>query len=308
MPISPARQQGIVLVIVLWIITLLSVMAASFAYSMRTETLLTVHSVERAQARALAEAGIAYVMMQVLNPNPAQPQSRWIDGEVREWRFGPALLRINAADAGGKIDLNRADRNLLGGILQYAGVADEDRDSLLDAIEDWRDPDDLSRLNGAESEEYRAAGRALGPTNAPFSSIEELQQVFGMTPAIYHRLAPWLTVYSYQPGIDPTIASATVLHAMPGADPTVVDDYIAARADSIAQGQPLPPPPALGPYLSPSRGLAYHITVEAQLDTGVAASITTVVSLQGSPTGRQVQRGNEFTQPHYSLLVWREGK
>ncbi|MEZ5584102.1 MAG: type II secretion system protein GspK [Candidatus Competibacteraceae bacterium] len=285
------RQKGIVLVIVLWIITLLSVMAASFSYSMRTETLLTVHSVERAQARALAEAGIVYAMMQVLNPNPNQQQHpRWIDGEIREWRFGPALLRINATDVGGKVDLNRADRNLLGGLLQQAGVSEDDLDSVLDAIEDWRDPDDLRRLNGAESADYRAAGRALGPTNMPFTSVEELQQVLGITPVIFHQLAPWLTVHSYQPGIDPTIASATVLHAMPGVDPAVIDDYIAARAESLAEGQPPPPPPALGPYLSPSRGLAYHITVEAQLDSGVATSISTVISLQGSPTVRQVPR------------------
>ncbi|MEE4379662.1 MAG: hypothetical protein V2J55_19415 [Candidatus Competibacteraceae bacterium] len=308
MLIPPTRQQGIVLVIVLWIITLLSIMAASFSYSMRTETLLTVHSVERAQARALAEAGIVYAMMQVLNPNPNQQQLRWIDGEIREWRYGSALLRINATDAGGKVDLNRADRNLLGGLLQHAGVAEDALDSVLDAIEDWRDPDDLPRLNGAESAAYQAAGRAAGPTNMPFTSVEELQQVLGITAAVYHKLAPWLTVHAYQPGVDPTIASATVLRAMPGVDPAAVDEYIAARAESSAEGLPPPPPPALGPYLSPSRGLAYHITVEAQLDTGVATSITAVVSLQGAPTGRPVPGNNELRQRQYSLLVWREGR
>jgi len=44
-----------VLVIVLWIVTLLAVMAGSFAYSMRTETRLATSAVERSQARALAE-------------------------------------------------------------------------------------------------------------------------------------------------------------------------------------------------------------------------------------------------------------
>ena len=56
---SGAKQGGIVLVVVLWIVTLLSVMAASFVYSMRTETRLVSAQVDRAKARALAEAGIA---------------------------------------------------------------------------------------------------------------------------------------------------------------------------------------------------------------------------------------------------------
>ncbi|NJN46353.1 MAG: general secretion pathway protein GspK [Candidatus Competibacteraceae bacterium] len=197
-------------------------------------------------------------------------------------------------------------------LAQARCVNEEALDNVLDAIEDWRDPDDLRRLNGAESEDYKAAGRAVGPTNMPFSSVEELQQVLGITTPIYLNLVPWLTVHSYQPGIDPTVASATVLHAMPGVDPAVVDDYVAARTESFAEGQPPPPPPALGPYLSPSRGLAYHITVEAQLDTGVTTSISTVISLQGQtprPAATQIPGGGgEITARQFSLLVWREGR
>ena len=47
-----------VLVIVLWIVTLLAVMAGGFADSMRVETRLATGVVERAQARALAEANL----------------------------------------------------------------------------------------------------------------------------------------------------------------------------------------------------------------------------------------------------------
>ena len=43
-------QRGMVLVIVLWIVTLLAVMAGGFAYSMRVETRLATTAVERAQA------------------------------------------------------------------------------------------------------------------------------------------------------------------------------------------------------------------------------------------------------------------
>ena len=58
-------QRGMVLVIVLWIVTLLAVMAGGFAYSMRVETRLATSAVEWAQARALAEAlpqGITHIV------------------------------------------------------------------------------------------------------------------------------------------------------------------------------------------------------------------------------------------------------
>ncbi len=111
-----SRQQGIVLVIVLWVVTLLGVMAASFAYSLRTETVLAATGVERAQARALAEAGVNYVMIQLLNPNPEQP---WpVDGSVQELKLGSRVLQVSVTDAAGMIDLNTASRELF---LLYAG-------------------------------------------------------------------------------------------------------------------------------------------------------------------------------------------
>ena len=62
--------------------------------------------------------------------------------------------------------------------------------------------DKLTRLrpNGAEEAAYRAAGLPWGPKNAPFETVEELQQVLGMTADIYKRVAPSLTTYSGEAG------------------------------------------------------------------------------------------------------------
>jgi general secretion pathway protein K len=194
-------------------------------------------------------------------------------------------------------------------LLEAAGVAQDQLDSLLDAIEDWRDPDDLRRLNGAELREYQAAGRTLGPMDAPFTRVEELQQVLGITPEIYQRLEPWLTVYSYQPGIDAAIASAALLRALPEVEPETLEDYLTARAESQAQGLPPPPPPqALSPYLSPSRGLTYHITVTVQLESGASTSIEAVASRREGGADRRPARGDEAEGESYSLLAWREGR
>jgi hypothetical protein len=43
----------------------------------------------------------------------------------------------------------------------------------------------LWRLRGAAAADYRDAGLAWGPKNAPFQKGEESQQAFGMTPELY---------------------------------------------------------------------------------------------------------------------------
>ncbi len=206
-----SRERGIVLVIVLWIIALLSMMAASFAYFIRIETTVATRGSEQAQGRALAEAGVHYALMQLLSPTAAE---EWpVDGSEREVEWGQGKVLVKVAKASGMIDLNKAKRELLEGLLAAGGVESDALDSLLDAIEDWRDPNDETQLNGAEREDYLAAGYSLGPKNAPFESVEELLQVMGMTPAIYERIASRLTVFSQQTGIDPALATADVLGA-----------------------------------------------------------------------------------------------
>lgn len=290
-----SRQRGIVLVVVLWVVTLLSIMAASFAYSMRTGTTLATHSVGRAQARALAEAGVTYAMMHMLSPKAAED---WpADGSLREWQFGAGRMVISVVDAGGKIDLNRASRELLGGLLSnVGGVPDDSLDGLLDAIEDWRDPDDIPLLNGAETEAYHASGRKIGPKNAPFEIIGELQSVLGITPDLYQRIADELTVYSNSPGINPALASAATLLAVPGIDALSIEDYIELRAEHQSQGLPPPPPPVIGAYLSQGRGLAYHIIVDVQVESGASAFVEAVVTRE--------RRQNQL----YHVRVWRESR
>ena len=289
----PNRQRGIALVIVLWIITLMAIMAASFTYTMRAETAMTTFAMERAQARALADAGIAYAATKLLlAPDPENP---WpTEGSPRDWRYGAGVVTLSVVDSSGKIDINHADRNLLAGLFSAHGFEEGELDALLDAIEDWRDPDDLKRLSGAEEDEYLSAGRPVGPKNAPFESIEELQQVLGVTPVLYEQIVDLITVAGHK-GINPEVAPAEVLNIVPDIDLQLVEAYIIQRAESIADGNPLPPAPPLGPHLSKARGLAYHMTLDVLLDTGTKTAIKAVVT--------QSRRPGEV----YHTLSWQEG-
>jgi len=277
------RQAGIALVIVLWIVTLLALMAGSFAYSMRTETRLVTTSSERAQARALADAGLAYAALKLLlQPDPEEP---WpIEGTPREWPFGQGVVTISARDTSGLIDINQAERGLLVGLLTTAGGLSQDEgEALMDKIEDYRDPDDARQTNGAEARDYEAAG-LIGPKDTLFESIDELQQVMDMTPELYARIADALTVNSRQRTINPEAASAKVLYAIPAVDPALVDDYIAERQANREQDLPAPQFPGGEGFVSNKQGIAYHVQLRAQLDGSAAKDyVEAVISRRRRP-------------------------
>jgi general secretion pathway protein K len=81
---------------------------------------------------------------------------------------------------------------------------------LADAIIDYRDDDNSKRPQGAERDEYSGAGRP-GPKNAPFSAVEEIEQVLGIDAELAARLRPHITIYPGQPGIDTGSASRELL-------------------------------------------------------------------------------------------------
>jgi len=272
------HQHGIALVLVLWATTLLTVIAASFAFSMRTDTLLAQNLAAIARAQALADAGVQRAFYEMFKP--ISDLQRWKgDGVPHQWEFGGGKLSIILLDVSGKIDLNSASDDLLKGLLKSVGLSDEESNILLDAIVDWRDGDDLPRPKGAEVAEYKAAGLKYRPANASFETVNELQRVLGMTPDLYANLADALTVDSHKAGINAAIAPRKVLLALPGANVALVDAYLEARQEALGKNLPPPPFAPAAAALAGDDGSVYSVRAEAALPDGTVFIREAVVKI-----------------------------
>ena len=95
--------------------------------------------------------------------------------------------------------------------------------SLAHKIVDWSTATPFKHLNGAKEEEYRASGSAFRPRNGPFQSVDELLLVMDMTPALFRRIEPALTVYSGHQFIDPQLAPREALLALPNMTPDAIE-------------------------------------------------------------------------------------
>lgn len=288
MILNKRNQHGMALVIVLWIITLLAVMAGGFADSMRVETRLATGAVERAQARALAEAGVAYALAWQLDP---EAQKQWPpNGDPHEWAFGGGRLRIETTNAGGLVNLNTADAELLKALLKAAGVSMADQDRVVEAVLNWRGNLNTQPMrSGAES-------AASGLKGAPFESVEELGQIPGIGRELYARIAGVVTAYSHHYGVNPALAPVRVLLAL-GLDERTVTDYVQARA-AAADGSSPPPLSGSNPsFFSQSRSNVYHVAATAETESGAVVAVEAAFDTQGGTTGRELR-----------LLAWHEGR
>lgn len=273
------REHGIALISVLWVVALLSVVAAGVSASTRNDLRLAGNLVASAQARSAAEGGVQWALYELLAGKGA---SGWqADGSVHELSIGEPIVRVTMIDEAGKLDLNAAPESLLDGLLRSAGLADDVRRGIVDAILDWRDADSVLRPHGAEDPEYRAAGKSYGAKDAPFDSVEELSLVLGMSPQLLRAIKPALTVHSRQAGVNPNAASRQVLLAIPSATAEEVDRYIELRERNRQAGLAPPAPPlTFQPFVARAKSAAFSIHAQARLRNGVTAHVTATVELR----------------------------
>ena len=283
---SNGKQPGAALVIVLWFIVLLTVMAGSFTLTMHRETGLIRNAKQQAISGALADGGLYYAMMMLLQ---SDPELKWkADGTIYEFPLGSGKVRVQIYDEAGKFDLNNTDAPVLRSVFSSVGLNDEDAESLADAVLDWRDEDDLTHLKGAEEDDYQNAGRNYGPGNSAFKSIEEFGLVFGVNYEIYRAIKPLITIYSGQAGIDRRVASRDALLALPDIDISEVEACVLSRSD------PLPNSVSVcgfqgiqGVSAGGTKDKFYSIKAEARImddtPTAVSAIVTKKTTASGVP-------------------------
>ncbi len=259
------KQQGIALVIVLWMLALMTIIALAFSGMTRTESLLSNNMIRSAQARAEAESGIWLAVNDLLKPNNNRRFAA--NGLPVQLRSDPdRKLTISILDESGKVDLNKASEQLLIGLISSAGIDFDQTNQIVDAILDWRDKDDLTRLNGAEDDDYKSNGYAYGAKDGTFNSIEEVMLIQGMDQSLYKKLQDLITVHSMQSRVRINSAPLGVLKALPGLSDEIIAEIITSRQNGETAIIPIVLPDSVKPLVFASgQGNLFSIISEAQV-------------------------------------------
>ena len=313
--------------VVLWVMLAMSMLALSFSASIRTEVDAARNVVEQKEAYYLARAGVEYAIYKVIESQTAfaQIQQRR-EGNLQsippvltgyiELPLGRGGARVQISDETGKMNVNLAPGYLLYNLLIMIGLDEREADMITDSIEDWRDRDDLNRINGAESNYYQGLEEPYLAKNGLFDVPEELLLVKGITPEIYYgrkgttqdgdpieyyALQKYLTTFTTINRINVNSAPLPVLAAIPGLDFNTAleiqrmrQEVPIANVTEIMEKIPGIPTEATR-LLSTVRSNVYTLVSDGYLtDSEVIARIRCVVRVDpSSPKG-------------YSILYWNE--
>ncbi|MBI1367257.1 MAG: hypothetical protein GC162_01240 [Planctomycetes bacterium] len=170
------RDRGAALIVTLLIVIVLASLVLSMSHTMRVEALAASQAEAQAQARAIANGAAAAII-------------RWGDnlptdaveiggGAVWFLRVDPEddkQYAYGMTDEAAKVNINTATVDMLE---KLPNMTPE----LAAAIVDWRDRDEDTTDDGAESDYYRSLDDPYLAKNAPFDTIDELLMVRGFTP------------------------------------------------------------------------------------------------------------------------------
>ena len=231
------NENGIALFMVLWVLMLLSVIVGEFCYAMRTEVNVTRNFKEQTEGYYIALGGLNRAISELvrnefipenvsstINPresnqfggsrsglssgnNKEEEESevdatRWrINTQIPPVLLGQGYFEVIIGNESGKININNAGEILLKTMLENFDIEQIEKEIIVDSILDWRDKNNLHRLNGAEDDYYRSLSEPYECKDADFDTVEELLMVKGVTKEIYFgKLKDMVTVLKSKSG------------------------------------------------------------------------------------------------------------
>ena len=193
-------QRGFALLLVLLVLALVAVVSAEFAYSMRLEAAAVRAYKSSIIGNHLAETALEQAIREIVADTPyvVEDDDGLLTFYTADRRPLPRLRREKAEFGGGRysyritdeearLNVNNSPPDRIDRLLRTLGLDKEVRDTIGDSIQDWRDPNEAHRLNGAESDDYYLKLPVpYRAHNANLESVAELLQIKGVTPAIYN--------------------------------------------------------------------------------------------------------------------------
>lgn len=186
-PAPAKRQQGYILALNIAVLAMMLVGATYLGQRLSLATKLAQAEQQRIEDDLALESARSRVLF--LLATAARTRSglgvgeRAVALDGRPYRLVGNVI-VGFQDVRGLVNIGAADSDLpqrlrVGRLLATYGIDVGEADKLTDALLDYRDADELRRINGAERDEYAAAGQAELLRNNNLLVPSELGRVFG---------------------------------------------------------------------------------------------------------------------------------
>jgi general secretion pathway protein K len=289
------KQQGTVLIVTLWTITLLTILVAVIASQNRlTAQTARYHQDELATwaklTTALNEAEMELMMermpepvkevevedLEQLNENPRYR----FNGQPLQLHYPqPEGVVVRIYDHAGKINLREISRPRLRALIENRlGEGLDARakvDAMMAAWGDWLDLNNLAGIDGADTDYYLSLDPPYNPRNGTIETVEEILLIRGFEEVFADvDLDAAFTLYGENELVNLNFATVEAMQLLPGLNDELIEQIVAWREENefrgngdVAQIVPAENMAELRPWLNNMKTTNYY-TIIVYPETG----------------------------------------
>ena len=203
-------EQGVALLTVLLLVSVMAVLSASALERLRLSTRLAANAgaIDQARAYAMAAEGIAMSRISALveaDPARTPAPDQWQGRETALPLPGGSAFAV-LRDGGNCFNLNSVVVGQPGqplqtrpqgiaqfvALMQLLGISEGEARKAAVSLADWIDSDTLAQPEGAEDSSYLNAETPYRTGNTLMVDASELRAVAGVTPELYDKVRPWV--------------------------------------------------------------------------------------------------------------------
>jgi general secretion pathway protein K len=258
------RERGYAMIAAVAAVACFGYLALSAIKGGRSAVVSAGADLSHARLSADADAGVAMAIHEL---GLGDPRRRWsVVGPPHQLEYEGARLAITIEDENGKIPINFVRADQLRRLFEAAGADPRQIDGLVEAFID---------LRGDPRPGATPVDAGFQAQRGPLTSLDELMLLPGMTPALFARIAPAVTVHASTLAFDPRTASPLALAVMSTSG-------VAAPGSVLAAASPID-----------LNGRTLSIRVDAADGRGGALRRTAIVEFTGAAARPYVMRGLE---------------
>jgi len=205
--IATHKSPGFATIIALVAVTVLTILAGAFAYSMKVETRLAANTNDDEQFYWIGRGGVERACWWLALEGNAPYTSKlqyWAGGpgdgpaetngpaailageSLNNFPIGEGTVSISMTEQESKVNINTADGPLIQQALTAQGADANQISEVADSILDWREPGETARPAGAKSDYYLGQVPSYNCKCAPIDNLDELMLIKGVTRGMYY--------------------------------------------------------------------------------------------------------------------------
>lgn len=275
------QQKGLALPVVLWIILLISLLFASYSYSVRTELSITKQLIQTSKSKHVAEAALQKIIY-FLKSDPENSKEKTQGARIFQGQVNGIDYQSVAVNHKGLISINSAQTEVLESLLQTYILDSEKRSLVIDGILNWRNVDeqnqDISSLK-TDSENYDD-DQYSNQSSGKFLNVDQLLLVPGMDNELYNRVVGLFTARQQGESLNPRLAPYELLLALSNGSAERVNSFLEDRESNNNSFNGLDGMPSS--KMTSNMSNIWTIEIEVNATKSTATRLTTIVKMVDS--------------------------